>query len=131
MSPEILPESRGPVEIVYANAIPDHLMGLDIGPMAAEAFSREIEKSATVLWNGPMGVFENPLFAEGSRAIARCLGEVTKSGCLTVVGGGDTAAAVNEMGYAREVSHVSTGGGASLEFFEGLSLPGIQPFVME
>jgi 3-phosphoglycerate kinase len=125
------PEARGPVEIVAADALPDHLMGLDIGPMSTDAFSRVIEKSATVLWNGPMGVFEKPLFAEGTRAIARCLAEVTKSGCLTVVGGGDTAAAVNEMGFGKEVSHVSTGGGASLEFFEGLPLPGIQPFILE
>lgn len=125
------PESCGPVGIVAADALPDHLMGLDIGPVSADAFSRVIEKAATVLWNGPMGVFEKPLFAEGTRAIARCMAEVTKTGCLTVVGGGDTAAAVNEMGFGKEVSHVSTGGGASLEFFEGLSLPGIQPFILE
>ncbi len=125
------PEALGPVGIVAADALPDHLMGLDIGPRSTDAFSRVIEKSATVLWNGPMGVFEKPLFAEGTRAIAHCLAEVTKSGCLTVVGGGDTAAAVNAMGFGKEVSHVSTGGGASLEFFEGLPLPGIQPFILE
>lgn len=124
-------ESAGPAEIVSIEAIPGHLMGLDIGPETAEAFSRVIEKSATILWNGPMGVFEKPLFSEGTRAVARCLARVTGAGCLTVVGGGDTAAAVNEMGFGGEVSHVSTGGGASLEFFEGLSLPGIQPFILD
>lgn len=124
-------ETAGPSKIVPAGSIPEGMMGLDIGPDSAEAFSRAIEKSATVLWNGPMGVFEKPMFAEGTRALARCLATVTKKGCLTVVGGGDTAAAVNEMGFGGEVSHVSTGGGASLEFFEGLSLPGIRPFLLD
>ena len=114
------PDSSGPIEIVPSKAIPEHLMGLDIGPKAAEAFSRAIAGASTVLWNGPMGVFENPCFAEG-----------TSLGCQTVVGGGDTAAAVGSMGFADKVSHVSTGGGASLEFFEGLPLPGIQPFVLD
>lgn len=125
------PASEGPVQIVRAEALPENLMGLDIGPGAISAFSREIGKAATVLWNGPMGVFEKPLFADGTRAIAQSLARATKSGCQTVVGGGDTAAAVNEMGFADKVTHVSTGGGASLEFFEGLSLPGIQPFVLD
>jgi len=122
-------EAEGPVEIFDVNAIPERLMGLDIGPLTAEEFSRAIEKSRTVLWNGPMGVFEKPLFAEGTRKLAESLAAATERGCLTVVGGGDTAAAVNEMGFSSRVSHVSTGGGASLEFFEGLSLPGIEPFI--
>ena len=122
-------EVEGPVEVFPANAIPGQFMGLDIGPLTAEEFSRVIEKSRTVLWNGPMGVFEKPPFAEGTRKIAQSLAAATESGCLTVVGGGDTAAAVNEMGFSNRVSHVSTGGGASLEFFEGLSLPGIEPFM--
>ncbi|MFA0887541.1 MAG: phosphoglycerate kinase [Synergistales bacterium] len=125
------PASGGPVQTVPAETIPEHLMGLDIGPESAEVFSKVIERSSTVFWNGPMGVFENPLFADGTRTISQSLAEATKSGCLTVVGGGDTAAAVNGMGFAGKVSHVSTGGGASLEFFEGLSLPGIQPFVLD
>ena len=122
-------EVEGPVEVFPANAIPGQFMGLDIGPLTAEEFSRVIEKSRTVLWNGPMGVFEKPAFSEGTRKIAQSLAAATESGCLTVVGGGDTAAAVNEMGFSNRVSHVSTGGGASLEFFEGLSLPGIEPFM--
>ncbi len=111
--------------------IPESLMGLDIGPKTAEAFSAAITRASTVLWNGPMGVFENPLFAEGTRKVAQSLEEATKAGCQTVVGGGDTAAAVNSMGFADKVTHVSTGGGASLEFFEGLPLPGIQPFLLD
>jgi len=125
------PDTSGPIEIVPSKAIPEHLMGLDIGPKAAEAFSRAIAGASTVLWNGPMGVFENPHFAEGTRRIAKSLEEATAMGCQTVVGGGDTAAAVGSMGFADKVSHVSTGGGASLEFFEGLPLPGIQPFVLD
>lgn len=125
------PDSSGPVEIVPSKEIPESLMGLDIGPKTAEAFSAAITRASTVLWNGPMGVFENPLFAEGTRKVAQSLEEATKAGCQTVVGGGDTAAAVNSMGFADKVTHVSTGGGASLEFFEGLPLPGIQPFLLD
>ncbi len=125
------PDSSGPVEIVPSKGIPESLMGLDIGPKTAEAFSAAITRASTVLWNGPMGVFENPLFAEGTRKVAQSLEEATKAGCQTVVGGGDTAAAVNSMGFADKVTHVSTGGGASLEFFEGLPLPGIQPFLLD
>jgi phosphoglycerate kinase len=122
-------ESEGPVETVQSGNIPEDLMGLDIGPASIKAFSRVIEKSATVLWNGPMGVFEKPLFEKGTREVAASLAVATKSGCLTVVGGGDTAAAVNQLGFGDQVTHVSTGGGASLEFFEGLPLPGIEPYL--
>ena len=106
-------------------SIPDGWMGLDIGPDAREVFRRIISKSATVLWNGPMGVFEMAPFAEGTRAIAKAVRDATAFGGFTLVGGGDSAAAVNQMGYGDKVSYVSTGGGALLEYIEGKTLPGI------
>ena len=106
-------------------SIPDGWMGLDIGPDAREVFRRIISTSATVLWNGPMGVFEMAPFAEGTRAIAKAVRDATAFGGFTLVGGGDSAAAVNQMGYGDKVSYVSTGGGALLEYIEGKTLPGI------
>ncbi len=106
-------------------SIPDGWMGLDIGPDAQEVFRRIISRSATVLWNGPMGVFEMDAFAEGTRAVAKAVRDATKSGGFTLIGGGDSAAAINKFGYGDKVSFVSTGGGALLEYMEGKTLPGV------
>jgi phosphoglycerate kinase len=109
--------------IVPADAIPDGLMGLDIGPAAAQQFSSAIGDAATVFWNGPMGVFEFPAFAEGTRVVAQALADCPG---FTVVGGGDSAAAVRTLGFADDAfGHISTGGGASLEYLEGRELPGL------
>ncbi len=112
-------------QTVPVNAIPSGWQGLDIGPETVKMFSDEIRKAKTVVWNGPMGVFELDRFAEGTNAIARALGKATKAGCITIVGGGDSAAAIAKAGLENSVSHVSTGGGASLEFLEGKTLPGV------
>lgn len=117
--------------IVPADEIPEGLMGLDIGPKTADLFAARAEAAKTVLWNGPMGVFENPLFAGGTRIVSKGVAKCTKNGGLTVVGGGDTASAAKQLGFDQEVSHVSTGGGASLEFCEGRQLPGILPLLAD
>jgi phosphoglycerate kinase len=108
-----------------SNNIPDGWMGLDIGPNASEQFCNVIKRSKTILWNGPMGVFEMESFRHGTKAIALAVAEATKTGAFSLVGGGDSVAAVNMFGLADEVSYVSTGGGAMLEYFEGKELPGI------
>ena len=108
-----------------SNSIPDGWMGLDIGPDAVHEFSNAIKKSKTILWNGPMGVFEMPKFQNGTKAIATAIAEATALGAFSLVGGGDSVAAVNQFGFADKVSYVSTGGGAMLEYFEGKVLPGI------
>jgi phosphoglycerate kinase len=108
-----------------SNQIPDGWMGLDIGPAAARAFASVIRKSKTVIWNGPMGVFEMPAFANGTKVVAKACAAATKKGAFTMVGGGDSVAAVNQLKLAKKVSFVSTGGGAMLEFLEGKELPGI------
>lgn len=118
------------VSVVSADAIPSDKMGLDIGPKTAEAFKKHLADAKTVLWNGPMGVFEMKAFEDGTKAVADELAAITKRGAMTVVGGGDSAAAISKFGLEKEVSHVSTGGGASLEFFEGKVLPGVEPFVI-
>jgi len=105
--------------------IPDGWMGLDIADKARTAFTEAIKNSKTILWNGPMGVFEMPNFANGTKAIAEAIAEATKNGSFSLVGGGDSVAAVNDLNLADEMSYVSTGGGAMLEFFEGKELPGI------
>jgi phosphoglycerate kinase len=108
-----------------SDAIPDGWMGLDIGPKACGIFSEVIGKSNTILWNGPMGVFEFAAFQAGTKAIADAVAAATQRGAYSLVGGGDSVAAVNQFGYTEKVSYVSTGGGAMLEYFEGKVLPGI------
>ncbi len=108
-----------------SNAIPDGWMGLDIGPMAIETFTNVLHKSKTILWNGPMGVFEMEKFQKGTKAIAVAVADATERGAFSLVGGGDSVAAVNQFGFTDKVSYVSTGGGAMLEYFEGKELPGI------
>src|SRR4051812_163964 len=108
-----------------SNDIPEGWMGLDIGQMAIDTFAKVIHNSKTILWNGPMGVFEMEKFQRGTKCIAKAVAEATQKGAFSLVGGGDSVAAVNQFGYANKVSYVSTGGGAMLEYFEGKELPGI------
>ena len=110
------------IEVVPTEKIPEGYMGLDIGPKAQQAFADAIRSAKTVVWNGPMGVFEMSNFAKGTQAVAKALAE---SGATTIIGGGDSAAAVVQLGYGDKMSHISTGGGASLEYLEGLVLPGV------
>ena len=111
--------------VAPSNNIPEGWMGLDIGNMACEQFSNVIKKSKTILWNGPMGVFEMPKFQHGTKTVAIAIADATEKGAFSLVGGGDSVAAVNQFGFAEKVSYVSTGGGAMLEYFEGKILPGI------
>jgi phosphoglycerate kinase len=103
--------------------IPDGLMGLDIGPESVELFSEEVSRAATIVWNGPMGVFEMSPFAKGTFKVAQAVAE--NAGATSIVGGGDSVSAVKAAGVADKISHISTGGGASLEFLEGKELPGV------
>ena len=109
-----------------SDEIPANWMGLDIGPKAIQAFSEVLQNSKTILWNGPMGVFEMPAFEQGTKAIALAVAAATKNGAFSLIGGGDSAAAVQKFGLQNDVSYVSTGGGALLEYFEGKVLPGVQ-----
>ena len=111
--------------VAPSNNVPDGWMGLDIGNMACEQFSNVIKNSKTILWNGPMGVFEMPKFQHGTKAVAIAIAAATQQGSFSLVGGGDSVSAVNQFGFADKVSYVSTGGGAMLEYFEGKILPGI------
>lgn len=114
------------VQVCPSNQIPEGWMGLDIGPSAAKTYGRTIRRSKTIIWNGPMGVFEMPAFAEGTKYIAKSVARATSNGAFSMVGGGDSVAAVNQMKLAKKVSFVSTGGGAMLEYLEGKELPGIK-----
>ena len=111
------------VQICDADKIPADMMSLDIGPKTAELYADAVKSAKTVVWNGPMGVFENPILAKGTIAVAKSLAETDAT---TIIGGGDSAAAVNTLGFGDKMSHISTGGGASLEFLEGKALPGIE-----
>lgn len=110
------------VSVVDSDAIPANMMGLDIGVKTAAAFTEAVKTAKTVVWNGPMGVFENPILATGTIAVAKALAETDAT---TIIGGGDSAAAVNQLGFGSQMTHISTGGGASLEFLEGKELPGV------
>jgi phosphoglycerate kinase len=114
----------GPIDVktVSSDSIPADMEGLDIGEKTRELYADAVKTAKTVVWNGPMGVFENPVLAEGTKAVAKALAETDAT---TIIGGGDSAAAVNQLGYADKMSHISTGGGASLEFLEGKKLPGV------
>jgi phosphoglycerate kinase len=111
--------------VVSVNKIPSGWRGLDIGPETVKIINIELHRARTIVWNGPMGVFEMPNFAHGTMEVAKLLAEVTRAGAITIVGGGDSAAAIAQAGLETAVSHVSTGGGASLEFLEGKTLPGL------
>src|SRR6185295_8272878 len=106
--------------------VPDGLMGLDVGPKTIAAFRKEIAAAKTVVWNGPLGVFEWKSFAAGSESVARAIADATKAGATTVVGGGDSVAVIEQCGLEGRFTHVSTGGGAFLEALEGTDLPGVQ-----
>ena len=108
--------------MVASDAIPADCMGMDIGPATAELFAAAVKRAKTVIWNGPMGVFEMPRFSNGTKAVAQAMADTD---AVTIVGGGDSAAAAAQLGFEDKLTHISTGGGASLEFLEGLELPGI------
>jgi phosphoglycerate kinase len=105
---------------------PEGWMGLDIGPKTIEQFSTEISKARTIVWNGPLGMFERPPFSSGTLAIARAVAAATTAGATSIIGGGDSVAAAEQSGIAKQISHISTGGGASLEFLAGEKLPGVE-----
>ncbi len=118
----LLPVDTVATQVVAAGEIPDGWQGLDIGPKTVELYQAAVADAGTVIWNGPMGVFEFDKFAVGTKAVAEAL---SKTSAITIIGGGDSAAAVQQLGYAEKMTHISTGGGASLEFMEGKELPGV------
>ena len=120
--PNPIDDANIKVETCASSAIPADKEGLDIGEKTRELYAEAVKNAKTVVWNGPMGVFENPVLAEGTKAVAKALAQTDAT---TIIGGGDSAAAVNQLGYASKMSHISTGGGASLEFLEGKALPGV------
>lgn len=117
------------IQTVLRDSIPEDWMGLDIGPLSQTLFAEKVKRAKTVLWNGPMGVFELEPFAKGTLAVAQALVEATEAGATTIIGGGDSAAAITQLGLESKVSHVSTGGGASLELLEGKELPGVSALI--
>lgn len=119
-------DNEAQTEVALNGNIREGWMGLDIGPQAIQVFSEAIEKSKTILWNGPMGVFEMEKFSSGTRKVAEAVVRATDKGAFSLIGGGDSAAAVNQLGFSDKVSYVSTGGGALLEYFEGKELPGVK-----
>ncbi|MBD2715341.1 phosphoglycerate kinase [Microvirga sp. STR05] len=112
-------------KVASNSEIPDGWMGLDLGPESSKAFAEVVRQSKTILWNGPMGVFEMPTFAKGTEAVAQAIADATAAGAFSLIGGGDSAAAVNQLGFTDKVSYISTGGGALLEYMEGKELPGV------
>ncbi len=124
IAPEFKPDS--PATIVDVSAMPADQMGLDIGPKTIAAYKAEIAISRTIVWNGPMGVFEMPAFAKGTLEIAKAVAAATTGGAISIIGGGDSVAAVQQSGVAKQISHISTGGGASLEYLGGRKLPGVE-----
>jgi phosphoglycerate kinase len=120
------PDATAAVRITDIAATPENLMGLDVGPKTIAEFSKEIAKAKTIVWNGPLGMFEKPAFAQGTLAMARAVAAATAAGATSIVGGGDSVAAVEQSGVANQISHISTGGGASLEFLSGEKLPGVE-----
>src|SRR6266436_1956421 len=124
VAPELKPDAAA--KICDVSATPADQMGLDIGPKTIAAYSAEIAKGKTIVWNGPMGVFEMPAFAKGTLEIAKAVAAATSAGATSIVGGGDSVAAVHQCGVANKISHISTGGGASLEFLGGRKLPGVE-----
>jgi phosphoglycerate kinase len=124
IAPEFKADS--PATIVDVAAMPADQMGLDIGPKTIAAYKAEIAKSETIVWNGPMGVFEMPAFAKGTLEIAKAVAAATTGGAISIIGGGDSVAAVHQSGVAKQISHISTGGGASLEYLGGRKLPGVE-----
>jgi phosphoglycerate kinase len=120
------PDATAAVKTADIASTPDNLMGLDVGPKTIAEFSKEIAKAKTIVWNGPLGMFEKPAFAQGTLAMARAVAAATAAGATSIVGGGDSVAAVEQSGVANQISHISTGGGASLEFLAGEKLPGVE-----
>jgi len=113
-------------KVADINTTPDGWMGLDIGPKSVDLFGKEIANARTIVWNGPLGMFERPAFAHGTLGIAKAVAAATKAGATSIIGGGDSVAAVEQAGVADQISHISTGGGASLEFLAGEKLPGVE-----
>jgi phosphoglycerate kinase len=124
VAPALDPNAR--VRTAELAATPEDWMGLDIGPRTSRLFAEEIARAKTIVWNGPMGVFEVPAFAAGTAAVARAIAQATRAGAVSIIGGGDSVAAVHQAGVAKDISHISTGGGASLEFLAGQKLPGVE-----
>jgi phosphoglycerate kinase len=120
------PEAAGEAQIVSVDRTPADSMGLDIGPKTIEQFCAEISGARTIVWNGPLGMFERPAFARGTLAVAQAVADATSAGATSIVGGGDSVAAVHQAGLTQKISHISTGGGASLEFLAGRKLPGVE-----